>query len=232
MKNTYFANQFVTASIACLLSIAAHAEPDSSSKHAVGANLNNFGLGLSYTYKLNDQLHIRSTLSGLTFNEGDIEYSDIDYEGDLDSQAASVSLNWYPMSEGWKRRVYISGGLSTSKQDFEGKATAKIGETLNIGGSQVSANSLQDLSLSIENETDIAPFLSIGWGNKIAGERGFAFNGELGVIFLDDSSVNLTSAPSGAIPVTALERERQDIIDEDAFGGTAGFVSIGLSYHF
>lgn len=202
----------------------------SASDHAVGGTLNPFGVGAFYTYKFSDSFHLRSTLVGASIDDGDVEFSDIDYEGDGDSSAVGLLVDWYPMSEGWKRNIFISTGLYYYDVEFDGEAEAKLGSQLEIGNVSVDANQLNFLDLKVETQ-EVTPYLGVGWGNKPRGEKGFAFVTELGLTYLDTPDVSLAIGdPDGRVSAADLEAERKSI--EDDLDGVSGFLSVGVSYHF
>ncbi|WP_086934009.1 hypothetical protein [Agarilytica rhodophyticola] len=201
------------------------------SKHAIGTSLNNFGLGLFYTYKFNDNLHIRATAHGLSASLDDVEYSDTDYDGNDDSQAAGIMLDWYPVSKGWQRNIFISGGLMYFDTEFEGSSSARLNDVVSIGNTSFINTRTSALNLKVEHESQVTPYFGIGWGNKSRKERGFSFVTELGFIYMDDPKVTLTSNVSTTVlDSVELERERNDIIDEES--GIFLFGSVGVSYHF
>lgn len=219
----------LAAVLAACISLPAAAVDDG--KHAVGANINSFGLGVSYTYKFRDNLHLRTGYNGISVDDAELDVSGNDYEGDFDSDAFSVMVDWYPMDTGWKRNVFVSAGLTTFDFEFKGSATGKFGEDIFVGSQAVSPGEIGSIDLSVEND-QIAPYLGLGWGNRRKGTSGFSFVAELGVLLVDDADVNLSVTDSvGSLSAADLTVERNQIRD-DFDSGIAGFASIGVSYHF
>ncbi len=220
----------LTIAIALMSVIEATAD-DGNASHAIGLNLTSFGPGVFYTYKFNDNFHLRVTTNGIGADDGDIELSDIEYEGDFNSSAAGLMLDWYPLSQGWKRNIFFSAGLMYSDMDFEGSAKSKLNEEIRVGGTLVSPGDISSLDLKIESEEEINPYISIGWGNKISGRRGFAFVTEIGLMDITDPIVTLSANdPDGILNENDLETEKDAILDD--FDGLDAFLSVGVSYHF
>lgn len=233
MNKRIFLTTLSALTMACGIVTSATADALEESNHSVGASINSFGLGASYTYKFRDNLHLRATLHGISSDDAEAEFSGIDYDGEVDSVAAGILLDWYPSTRGWKRKLFISGGLMYVHTEFEGTAQAGLGESINVGGVQVNPGDIQSLDLKIKNEPQTVPYLGIGWNSKGNSEPGFAFVSEIGLIYLDDPDVTLAANdPDGVLSPTNLAAERRAIIDDGADGGLSAFLSLGVSYHF
>ncbi len=229
MKNYLLISTLSTALFASAPALTAGSERQSA--HALGSSLNSYGLGAFYTYKFDDRLHLRAALHGLAAEDVDAEFSGVDYEGDSDSAALGLMLDWYPLSVGWKRKLFISAGVMAVEAEYDASAEAKLGEEFFVGGVAVNSNNLAGLDLNIEHERQVVPYIGLGWGNKTAGDSGFAWVTQIGLIHLDDPTVTLTANdPDGVLSEANLHAEREAIIDDE--GGVSGFLSIGLSYHF
>ncbi|MGB0867654.1 MAG: hypothetical protein ACPGSC_14175, partial [Granulosicoccaceae bacterium] len=80
------------------------------------------------------------------------------------------------------------------------------------------------------DQSAVAPYLGIGWGNKLAGKSGLSFFAELGVMKpLDDAKVSLTST-SDSVTQADINKEKREI--EDAFNEARLTAALGLSYRF
>lgn len=213
------------------LGMASIANAQDDAVHEAGLTLNSYGLGVFYGYQINDQLTIRTQISGIDADEADASFSDLDYEGDAEAGALGLGLDWRPFSDGWAKKVYFSGGLMQVEADFNGDAKAKIGDTINVGGASVGSGSIDGLNVDIDYDQQITPYLGVGWRTKAAGEKGLAFTTELGMINMDDPSVTLTADdPDGVLSQANLDDERDQIVDD--LGGVSGYVSFGASYRF
>ncbi|PCK09324.1 MAG: hypothetical protein COA42_04780 [Alteromonadaceae bacterium] len=224
----------LAAVLATCIALPAAAENEGKSgggKHAIGSSINNFGLGVFYTYKFRDNLHLRTTYHGASADDADLDVSGNDYEGDLDSDAFGVMVDWYPMDNGWKRNIFVSAGVTSFDFEFKGNATSKLNDNIVIGSQVISPGEIGGLNVSVESD-QVAPYLGLGWGNRRKGTRGFSFVAELGVLLVDDADVHLSvSAPLGSLTAENLSAE-QDQIRNEFDSGLAGFASLGVSYHF
>lgn len=217
---------------AALISGATAAEINDKSSHSIGASISSFGPGLFYTYRLQDNLQIRSTLHGISDSEIDTDFNSTSYEGEIDSSSIGIILDWYPMSHsgGWKSKLFVSTGLMAVDTKYDGYAESELGGNLTIGETTVDAHSLNELHLTVEND-EITPYFGIGWGNKYNGNSRFSFTSEIGLIYLNEFDVTLTkNDPNHLVNDSDLQIERKNILDD--LEGVSGFVSIGMSYHF
>lgn len=232
MKNSKYIG--ASALLLAILSLSTFTTADEStkkSKHALGTSINTFGIGAFYTYKFNDNFHLRTTFHGLDADIDDIEYSDTDYDGDYESKSAGILLDWYPASRGWQRNIFISGGLMFYDTEFNGSSSARLDDLVSVGNTSFRNPRTSALELNVKHEDEVTPYIGIGWGNKSRGERGFAFVAELGLIYMNPTKVQLRSFVSpDPVSLADLERETRDIIDEEQ--GIQGFGSVGVSYHF
>lgn len=227
IKNTLLLS-VVTSAVTLTAAPALQAQ---DAMHETGITANSFGLGLFYGYQINDQWTIRGQISGMDGDDFELEFSDLDFEGEGDIGAASIGLDWRPFAEGWARKVYFSGGLISGEADFNGDATAKIGDTISVGGATIAANGLNGLNLDIDYDQDITPYLGVGWRSKAAGEAGFAFTAEMGITDIDTPTVSLTADdPANLLTQANLDNERDKIRDD--LSGISGYSSVGISYRF
>ena len=225
---TMIKNAISVAALSALTATAIAA--DQSGDHAVGASLNTFGGGFFYTYKINDSLNVRATINGFDDDEQDIELSNIDYEGDLDTQSLGAMVDWYPIQRGWAKHFFLSAGVLYYDFEYSGVAEATIGSSLSVGGNRLPISQLNNLSVDIEADAT-TPYLGIGWGNKIQKDRGISFVAELGIFSADDPDVMVFgSSVDGSLTQADLDREADDIADD--LEGIGVFGSVGLSYHF
>lgn len=199
--------------------------------HEAGFSANSFGLGIFYGYQINDQWTLRAQLNGSDFQNTDVEISGLDYEGEGESSSVSLGVDWRPFSNGWAKKIFFSGGLISTEYDFNGDATAVIGEIIDVGGAIVRADTIAGLNVDIESDQKISPYLSIGWRSKASSEAGLAFTVELGALNLDDPEVTImANDPNNLLSQTNLDRERDEIKDD--LGGMSGYASVGISYRF
>lgn len=199
--------------------------------HETGLTANSFGVGIFYGYELNDQWAVRAQLNGIDFDDTDAEVSGLDYEGKGESSSFGIGVDWRPFAYGWAKKVYVSGGLISVEYDFNGDVKAKIGDTINVGGANIRADSINGLNADIDYDHKVTPYVGVGWRSKAASEAGLAFTVELGVLNLGDPSVTLTANdPDSVLSQTNLDTERDQI--QNDLGGVSSYGSLGVSYRF
>ena len=233
MKMNDIANVIFIGLILTGLSFGAVAQSDepSSSKHALGTGFGSYGANLFYTYKYSDKFHMRAGVHGFGGEDETFEISDIKYEGDLDGEGFGVSLDWYPLVDGWKQKLFFTGGLTQNSGEFTGEATSKLSGTINVGGAEISPGDIDGLTLEIEQKSQLTPHIGIGFGNKTLGDRGFSFMTEIGVAYTEKPNIKLTANdPSNNLTQANLSSEKKQI--EDEFDRVVGYASVGVSYHF
>lgn len=196
------------------------------------------GAGLGATFSVKNALHIREDdqlqsrfelFGGSADAEDDLEFSDIDYKGDLSIGLAKATMDWYPYSDGWARKVFFTGGLVYSNLDIE--ADAELHKSFRIGDQQINPGDIQRLHLDIEHNP-ISPYLGVGWGNKIGDSTGWSFFVELGVgIPTSDPDFTLTlDDANNVVSAADLEKERRQL--EDDLEGPFASGTIAVTYHF
>ncbi|WP_245555312.1 hypothetical protein [Hahella ganghwensis] len=207
-----------------------------SAEHSVGGRLGSQGIGASYTVKQDwtlvdgDQLQLRFLVMGVDVNDvDDLELNGRDYKGDVSAYSLQGGVDWYPFSGKYTDNFFFSTGLTYFDHDIEG--TSKDYLSTNIGDTSVTKADRVKLNAEIE-QSSIAPYLSMGWGNRIREEGGLSFQAELGVMApFSDADVKLNATdPSNRLSVQNIDRERQKI--EDDIGNVFGFVSVAVTYQF
>lgn len=206
-------------------------------EYSISVGLNSIGIGIStsgntgWHIKEGDQIQWRAVIAGIDADDVDnIEFDDVEYEnGELKTMGFQFGLDWYPYQQGWAKQVFFSTGLLYA--DIEVNGTAETNKSFNIGGQQVNPGDITSLTTSLD-DTDIAPYLSVGWGNKLTGRRGFKFHAELGITpSTSNADVKLTAVdPGNVLSAANLAKEKRDI--EDDANGVAAFAAANVAYHF
>lgn len=206
---------------------------------SLGVSAGVLGVGATVTgttdwhLKEGDRIQWRAMISGmdLEVDDGDIEFSDIEYEkADFSITAMQLGLDWYPIaSPGWTGDIFFSGGLMYVDSDFT--ANADMDERFSVGSTTVNPGDIDALETEVES-SGVLPYISLGWGNKINGEAGFDFMVELGLAYqLNEPDVSLVAVdPTGHLSTSDLDDEAQDI--EDEAGGVQAFGTLTVAYHF
>lgn len=202
----------------------------SAAERSVGVLFGEFGPGINYSNALpfsikeDDTLQLRLQLSGLSTGGSD-EYKEKGntYTGDIDLSSHKVTADWFPFEQS---QFFVTGGLGYLKTDFNVKNKAGSGYT--VGDISV-GNDGSSLDLTVD-QSAVAPYVGIGWGNKLAGKSGLAFFAELGVMKpLDDAKVSLSST-SSSVSEADIAMEKREL--EDAFNDVRLSAALGLSYRF
>lgn len=211
--------------------------PLQTAEYSIGAGLNTLGLGISISgdtgwhFKDGDQVQWRAVLAGIDADDiDDFEIDDIDYDnGELKTIGLQCGLDWYPYQQGWAKQVFFSTGILYT--DIELNGTADNNKTIYVGAQRVNPGDITSLTTTIE-DTDIAPYISLGWGNKITGSRGFRFHAELGLTpSTSDADVKVIAVdPSNILSSADLAKEKREI--EDDIDGVSAFAAVNLAYHF
>ena len=208
-------------------------------KYSAGITLGSLGLGATVSRKTdwnliaNDQIQWRVLVTGLDgdFDSGDdVDIAGIDYQdGDISIYSLQAGVDWYPISSGWADEIYLSTGLMYQDGEFSGYANTD--KSFNVGNTQVNPGDINSLKTEIDN-SQVLPYLSVGWGNKITHERGFDFQAEIGVAMsTKDANVSLIAEdPANHLSAADLATEKKSI--EDEVNGVIGFATITVSYHF
>lgn len=213
-----------------------HAAPD----HSVSLDFGNLGAGLSYAHnthwhlRQDDQLQWRFMVAGIGASldgSGSREkMAGIEYQ-DYDTQlfAAQAGMDWYPFADGWARQFYVAGGVMYIDREIKGKADLE--QSFDVGGQTVNPGDIDRLEAKI-TQSNLQPYLSVGWGNRLGSSSGFAFRAEFGVTAAtSDPEAKLTVVSADAVvSKQALEREQKAL--EDDTDDVNGFAMLSVAYQF
>jgi hypothetical protein len=240
LRSTLSSALIITATSISAPAFAEEADSTTSEpNYSAGLTLGSLGLGAMVSGKTewslteNDQIQWRVLASGL---EGDfggsdtVEISGIDYkDGDIAIYSFQAGVDWYPISSGWADEIYLSTGLLYQDGDFSG--TADNAKSFYVGNTLVNPGDITSLYTEIDN-SQVLPYLSVGWGNKISYERGFDLQAEIGFAMpTKDANVSLTAVdPTNHLSAADLATEKKAI--EDDVNSISAFATIMVSYHF
>lgn len=159
-------------------------------------------------------------------SDSDITLNSIKYEGEIDFSSIKLGLDWYPSSSG---QFFVSAGVVDFDRNLD--ISTKSNSSFKVGDQQVVASDNLRLRTDI-GHSSIAPYLSIGWGNRHKGEAGFSFIAEAGAMFpVDDSEVDISvTGNTTLISQADLDKHRTQI--EDDFDDPQLTLIIGVGYHF
>ncbi|MGF1542622.1 MAG: hypothetical protein ACFCU5_19620 [Pleurocapsa sp.] len=205
---------------------------------AIVPEISTLGLGGSVVRRITPSFNARAGVNafGLGF---DIKDTDATYEADLNLFNVSTLVDYHPIKSSGLR---LSGGLIFGNNTVEGTATPTLEggeETITIGNQRFNVNELVSVDADFDITNSVSPYLGLGWGNPVFGNKGLGFWANLGVVFGGSPEVNLT--PNLAANVSneveqaineAVARETKELEDEIAFISVYPVVSLGLSYQF
>lgn len=203
--------------------------------NSVGLSLSTEGLGVSYSRKTawhfteNDQIQLRFSVHGFNADDiEDVEVSNIDYDGDANNTFLLGGVDWFPFQGRFVNSIFFAGGISYS--DLELSGTSKDNQRFSVGSTQVTPNDGRRIQTILKQDT-LAPYLSLGWGNRIRETGGFAFRAELGLMKpFSDAEITVKSVGNQDIAQADLDAERREL--EDDYGDFHGFFNLGVSYQF
>ena len=188
--------------------------------------------------KITPQFNARVGING--FGLGfDLEDTDATYESDLNLFNVSTLADYHPIKNSGLR---LSGGLIFSNNNVEGTATPTLnGEeaTITIGDESFNANELVSVDADVDITNSVSPYVGLGWGNPVSGNKGLGFWANLGVVFGGSPEVNIT--PNTAENISsdvqqeideAVARETEELEDDIDFINVYPVVTLGLSYQF
>lgn len=237
-RNLTLAASILSVSLGCTL---AHAEEiqTQEARFSTGLSLGTAGLGITTSSTTqwhlteDDQIQWRVMASGINANldsDDDFDFEGIDYkEANVSMFALQGGVDWFPYRTGWADKVFFSTGLIYSSNDLD--ADADMGKDFYVGSTFVNAGDVTSLTMEIDNQ-QVMPYVSVGWGNKITGERGFDFQIELAVAAQTrDADIKLTAVdPASILSAADLNDEKKEI--ENEVSGPIAFGTATVSYHF
>ncbi len=154
--------------------------------------------------------------------------SGINCDFDLKGIAFPLTLNWYPVHNGF----HFSGGLIVNQTN--GDLDIGSSTSLMIGGHTYSADELSLVHGTVHFPR-LAPYVGIGWGHAFGLGGRWGFVGDLGVAFLGRPKVSLWATgpiTSDAKFIGDLTQEERDIQDDLDVLGFYPIFSISLFYRF
>lgn len=208
---------------------AASASESKIARFAIGAEVGTAGYGPVIV--LTASKHFTFDL-GYTWFSYNYDYSDSDaeYKAKLKLSNLQAIANWHPFAGTF--HLSAGGFLTDNKLDIVAKP--KAGSTYDIGNTSYTAAQVGTLSGSAEISKGVAPFVGLGW-SKAPTKSGFGFFFELGVLFIDDPSAELSATGPIANDATFkanLQKEVKDINDDLSGLKYYPIAQLGLMYRF
>lgn len=193
-----------------------------SGRFAVSGKTSTLGLGGEFTTAVTSNINARIGINALDL-DFERELDDIEYDIGLDFSSFSALLDWHIFDSPFR----ISGGVLSMnhKLDLSASGTG----VQEIGGITYDWSEIGTLSGSVEID-NVAPYVGIGWGNPLTGDKRWGFTCDFGVAFAGSPDVALSA--TGPMASADLERERRDIEDELEDFKFYPVISISFFYRF
>jgi len=193
-----------------------------SGRFAVSGKTSTLGLGGEFTTEVTSNINARIGINALDL-DFERELDDIEYDIGLDFSSFSALLDWHIFDSPFR----ISGGVLSMNHKLDLSASG-TGEQ-EIGGVEYPWSEIGTLSGGVEID-NVAPYVGIGWGNPLTGDKRWGFTCDFGVAFAGSPDVALSA--TGPVEYADLERERKDIEDELEDFKFYPVISISFFYRF
>ncbi len=198
----------------------------------VSARASTLGAGVEVRKAFGSQLAVRGLVSGYGYSLEE-EYSDVEYEGDLDLRSGGVLFDWHPGGY-WFR---VSAGLLLNGNELDLDAEP-VGGTFEFNDVEYSAAQVGSATGKAEFD-DIAPYLGFGFARAPDAGRGLSVSMDIGVLFQGAPSFDLQVNCGMAVPAETCAQIRHDADAERAqFEDDADdfeyypVIAVGLGYRF
>ncbi|HEX9659073.1 MAG TPA: hypothetical protein VGA18_02195 [Rhodothermales bacterium] len=179
--------------------------------HAIAAKAGALGLGVEYTYALNERVAFRAGLNGSQIGF-DGQESGIEYDFDLVWDSLSVAIDFHPLTTALR----LSGGFLSNDNRLE--AVSRPTGNTTIGGTTYTPAQIGTLNGNVSFD-DTAPFAGVGW-DWSRDKRLFGMSFDIGVLSQGSPKVSLTGNgtlfgnPAFEADITAEEAELADSLDD------------------
>ena len=207
-----------------LLGVAAHGDV------GLGIKGGTLGVGADLAVSLpGDRFNLRVN-GNLLDVETEEEYSDDDYEIDLDVASLGVLLDWYPTPSQFRISV---GVYHVSDDDISIESRQNSYE---FGGAVYSAAEVGVLQGSAQLDRSVAPYIGVGYGNHVGKSRRWQWFLDAGVLFTGSPDVSMRSV-GGTLSnepqlIAQVELERREVQEDVDDYNVYPVVAFGVAYRF
>lgn len=225
----------ITKISACVLAItlSSNTIAEQSDNGQITAKVSTMGLGVEYNHPVNSVLSVGFGINKFSKNTSLTE-SDINYNGDVNFQSASIIANYHPWSNGFRLRAgayYNNNKINLTADSLAGDLT--IGNTDFVGAEIMLNGNL--------NFQKFAPYIGIGYGSEPIGDNNLSFDFDIGVMRspvkaqLNGTCVQVMGVGAANVCGTFIDElanEQNDLADATDDFNLYPVISLGLSYRF
>lgn len=155
---------------------------------AVTADLGTTGAGahlvLPMESTLNGRFGVNYFQHDFNKHSGQVDYA---FKGKL--QTIDLLFDWYVLDNS---KFHLTGGMLYNGSTFDATGKPDAAGKFTINGKSYSATDVGVLTGRVKFRK-AAPYLGIGWGNPLAADGRWQFNGDLGVFYQGNPDVHLVS---------------------------------------
>lgn len=163
---------------------------------AVEVGAGTLGYTANVTKQINSKLNVR--LGGNYFSaDDDLTEDDVNYKAEVKSESIQALADWYPRVGGFR----VTGGLMSNGNKIEVTAKPNANAQYNINDQNYDGSEVGSLTGEIDFKS-VAPYIGIGFGNPIAGNKRWSITSDLGVMAQGKPNARLTATCGSAIAGT------------------------------
>ncbi len=237
MKIPSLRTSALLSSLICLLPSAVLAEGE---RWEVNGNAGTNGLGLELSYRMSEQLRIRSGYHSYDFSlEVDADDNngtagdELKNKGDLELSNLGLLVDWYP----WAGKFRLSTGVIINRNEFSVETVCENPSGCEVGSNSFTRSEIGTITTRIDVD-DYNPYIGFGWDKALDVTRRWNLSFEVGAYYQGTPSVEMTSSGSCTTFLiiqqcqTSFEEEEQELEDELEEFVWYPAISIGIGYRF
>ena len=193
---------------------------------AVSLKAGTIGIGIDVTKSISPQFNGRIGASFFKYNQTGqtVAENPVDYDLDIKMNVFSLLFDYYPFRSGFR----LSAGMMYNNFDVTGSGMAA--KNYLFDGITYTPEDIGELTVTTEASLKFAPYLGMGFGNPVAGNKKLGFVIEVGALYIGPPDVSLTAEKDSMIfPTTDQEEEAEDYIKDLKWYPV---LNVGLSYKF
>lgn len=173
---------FVALAVTFFSGLTASADPGGL---AIAGRTGTLGFGGDLMVNVLPDVNLRLGIGTCGFSH-DGEFSDVDYDFDLDLLTYPVTLDWYPFDDCF----HLSGGVIFNETEMNLDST--YSGSVIIGDNIYTPTEVGVLSGHL-GFNDVAPYVGLGWGNAFGQDQRWGLVTDFGVAFIGSPTVTLSA---------------------------------------